>query len=89
MNYQYINQPTNTVFRVNKRGLDRIKKQLDRMRDKQSEIYTHFKKKYNTHQLENIVSDEEMEELEREENEISAISSNLLYADRTTRRFSF
>jgi len=91
MSNQYLNhEPSRRVFRISKRGLDRIKRRLDKIRAEQSEIYTHFKKKYNRHQLEDIVSDEELQDLRREARDARAISDALSHVEMgTSRRFSY
>ncbi|MDB5167371.1 MAG: hypothetical protein JWN26_516 [Candidatus Saccharibacteria bacterium] len=91
MNYQYIDhKPSRRDFKINKHGLDRIKRRLDRIRAEQSEIYTRFKKKYYRHQLENIISEEELQDLHQEMLESGNISSaiSLIEAGKG-RRFSY
>lgn len=83
-------EPSKKVYRINRHGLDRIRKQLDRIRSEQAKIYSHFKKKYNKHQIDNIMSKQEMRELLNGEQEISAISNDLIRADRfTSRRLTY
>lgn len=91
MNYQYIDhKPSRRVFKVNKHSLDRIKRRLDRIRAEQSEIYTRFKKKYSRHQLENIVSREELQNLHQEMIDSHNISDALTMIETGRgRRFSY
>jgi hypothetical protein len=89
--YQYIDhKPSRKVVNFKKGKLDKIKKRLDDIRAEQSEIYTHFKKKYQRHELEDIVSDQEMADLREEMRESGSIAAVLKQLEaHTRRRFSY
>lgn len=82
MSHQHTNQtPEQKVFKINKRRLDQIRKQLDHIRSEQAHIYDNFQKNYSKRQLEDIVSDKEMESLRYEVRDIGIISSVLRRAE--------
>ncbi len=80
------------MLKINKHALDRIRARLDRIRAEQSEIYTHFKKRYNRHQLDTVITDAELNDLKQEVRDATAISQALKHVDmgmRSSRTFSY
>lgn len=74
---------------MKKYALDRVKKRLDRIRFEQAEIYSHFKKKYDRHQLDDLLTEQDIQDLYEHDSSVSSINESLVRANRASRKFSF